>query len=163
MHASIKNVVAIAALISQAAANTVSFHNLGGDQLTLCFVANAGLSTPGPSSIAPGQWLDYNLPNGWAGQFHAARPGKGCGDDPFVIGEVTFQGGAGHTYFDVSAVDSCCDNTGVHYLYPASDTGNNSGCVNFPCNNVYNNPSDPQTKSTDDTHLICQVGAGQSP
>jgi len=51
MHASIINVVAIAALLSQAAANTISFNNLGGDTLTLCFVANAGQWTPDSQSM----------------------------------------------------------------------------------------------------------------
>ncbi|KAN0098698.1 DNase1 protein [Hyaloscypha variabilis] len=160
MHASIMNILALAALVLQATANIITFNNLGSDTLTLCFVANAGEYTPGQSSLGSKQSQDVSLPTGWGGQFHAARPGKGCDDDPFVIGEVNFQGGDGHTYFDVSAIDSCCDNTGDHYLYPASDSGNNSGCVSFPCNNVFNQPNDQQTKSTDDTHLICQVGAG---
>jgi hypothetical protein len=51
MHASIMNILALAALVLQATANIITFNNLGSDTLTLCFVANAGEYTPGQSSL----------------------------------------------------------------------------------------------------------------
>lgn len=42
MHSSLTNFVALAALISQAAANTISFQNVGRDELVFCWYPAAG-------------------------------------------------------------------------------------------------------------------------
>jgi hypothetical protein len=63
MHASIMNIVSLAALVSQATANIITFNNLSGDTLTLCFVANAGQYTPGQSSLYVFFFVDLPPPH----------------------------------------------------------------------------------------------------
>lgn len=78
--------------------------------------------------------------------------------DRSILGEVRFQGWNGMTYFDVSAVDNCCDNDGVRTLRPwKAPKLPVSGCdpARFPCNNAYKKPNDVQTKTTWETGLIC--------
>jgi hypothetical protein len=74
------------------------------------------------------------------------------GGNPYnssIRAEVTFDGYAGATYYDVDAIDNCRDNTGVKWLYPASGAGVHGGCDSFPCDGAYKKWDDIQTRVMD--------------
>src|SRR5690606_1756886 len=96
------------------------------------------------------------FPDGWEGNWYAVCEGKE--DSPGMLGEVAFGGYSGETYFDVSAIVNPDDNNGVKQLWPAESKEPKSGCETFPCDTVYINPDDVQTKSTKETDLICTLG-----
>jgi hypothetical protein len=101
------------------------------------------------------------LPVSWIGSIHAVHAGGGeaaC-DRPTVIAEVTFQGYEGLTWYDVSAVDNCCDDTGVHFLLPEFCKEPVSGCWNFPCENDYfKSPGNGTPHFTGCLDLILLIG-----
>lgn len=49
--------------------------------------------------------------------------------DGTVLAELTFHGFEDKTWYDVSAIDNCCFNDGVHRVYPGDMDGTNSGCT----------------------------------
>jgi hypothetical protein len=53
--------------------------------------------------------------------------------DFFCARRIYFDAYGGQTFYDVEAIDNCCDNSGMKWLYPASGKGVHSGCDKFPC------------------------------
>lgn len=75
-----------------------------------------------------------------------------------MLGEVRFDGFAGATYFDVSAIVNPKDGNGVKMIMPKVGDTPVSGCQSFPCDNAYNHDDDVRTISTPEKELICLVG-----
>lgn len=101
-----------------------------------------------------------NFPFGWSGNWYSVS--EGAADVPGMLGEVTFDGYDGATYFDVSAIVNSNDNQGVKQLFPAGINKPISGCQSFPCANVYRKADDLQTVSTYSKDLICLLGNNQN-
>lgn len=150
----------IVALAALASANSVTFQSLDGINRRIVFTASAG--HPGIPSVWVGgyQTVRVEFPHGWIGNWYSVSQGRP--DVPGMLGEVTFQGWNGMTYFDVSAIVNPNDHEGVQELYPAGQKQPVSGCKNWPCNNAYYMPDDIQTKTTYETDLICTLGRGGS-
>lgn len=78
-----------------------------------------------------------------------------------MLGEVRFNGYAGATYFDVSAIVNPADAEGVKELFPLGKNKPVSGCQKFPCSNAYNHADDVATLSTDENELVCLLGTSK--
>ncbi|PQE06869.1 DNase1 protein [Rutstroemia sp. NJR-2017a BVV2] len=156
------------------ATNTLTFHNLFSTPRLLQFV-------PVPASYAIPKRLipahsSFSISTPlWNGLFKAVAPDTSeHGPETTVIGEVCFDCWQGITFFDVSAIWNCCDNSGVHWMgsvepsasgkgvqelwNQASAKGEISGCRTFPCDGVYNLPDDEQTKSTREDEIMVVLG-----
>ncbi|TGO25838.1 hypothetical protein BPAE_0071g00090 [Botrytis paeoniae] len=134
--------------------NSLQFLSYNANDRTIFFTSNAG-SAEVPSLFVPANSsMDKDavvyFPQGWSGFFKAVLSGENP-DVLKVIGEVTFQGWQGETYYAVSAVQNCCDNSGIRYLAPRLH-GPTSGCLStpFPCTESYSRPGDIQVKSSAD-------------
>lgn len=127
---------------------------------TIRFIPNPGSDKMDDVKAPAGEKLLLEVPNKWSGMFRTfvenpTREG--------VIGEVTFQGWLGLTWYDVSAIDHHYDSTGIHRIYPANRPNDpRSGCMKMPCDGVYLNPDDKQTKSTEGTDLVVEMGVPPS-
>jgi hypothetical protein len=75
-----------------------------------------------------------------------------------MLAEFRFNGFAGATYFDVSAIVNPDDAEGVKMVFPKNSDKPVSGCQTFPCSNAYNRPDDVATLSTDDSELVVLIG-----
>jgi hypothetical protein len=76
--------------------------------------------------------------------------------DHSVVGEATWQGYKGLTYFDVSAVDSK-RNDNIHWLINAGWTLS-SGCDVFPCGDSYTVPGGkPGINSLLARNMVCKL------
>jgi len=145
-------------LSTLASANTVSFTSLDSHDRTVYIHndVNHPQIMDGSVHVPAGASVTVPFTPGWIGMWYAVidgnpDPGKG------MLGEVSFNGYAGMTYFDVSAIDMPDDHSGVHRIWGVGDADNVSGCVNFPCNDAYYHPDDVQTKATAATDLICTL------
>ncbi|CZR56242.1 uncharacterized protein PAC_06130 [Phialocephala subalpina] len=153
-------------LFTLVSANTIKFQNLDSQPREICWYPPQGYPAIHSSVIKPFDSITVGLSgrqddtfiSGIGYQFHPINAGGGEAAcvQPTIVGEITFQGYQGNTYYDISAVDNCCQNNGIHYFYPHNDaSAPHSGCFNFPCGGVYIKPGDPQTKITTwDTDMI---------
>ncbi|KAF7959231.1 hypothetical protein EAE96_002746 [Botrytis aclada] len=154
-------VISIFSFLAPVMGNTLQFISQDTNERTVFFTPNAG-SAELPSFFVPARSVDTNavvhLPQGWSGSFKAVLSGENP-DVPKVTGEITFQGWQGATYYTVSAVQNCCDNSGIRYL-AAEYSGPTSGCIQapFPCTESYSRPGDIQVKSSPDVDFICILG-----
>lgn len=144
------------ALAALAAANSVHFVNQDGTQRTIYFTAQEGLAVLQPLTIGGWRAADQAFPDGWIGNWYSVS--EGAPNVPGMLGEVRFNGYAGDTYFDVSAIVNPSDTNGVKQIFPANSAEPVSGCANFPCNSAYVHSDDVQTQATDDSNLICLLG-----
>lgn len=94
----------------------------------------------------------------WSGSFKAVLSGENP-DSPKITGDITFQGWQGETYYAVSAVQNCCDNSGIRAIAPKVH-GLTSGCIlaPFPCAESYSRLGDIQVKSSADVDFMCLLG-----
>lgn len=146
------------ALVSLASAsNVVHFHNQDSTTRTIYFTANAGLEEIAPLTISGLNTIEnVTFPTGWIGNWYSVS--EGAANVTGMLGEVLFNGYAGATYFDVSAIVNPDDHDGVKIIKPLSSDTPLSGCQTSPCSNEYNEADDVATLSTTDTELICLLG-----
>jgi len=150
----------VSALAAVAAANSVHFINQDSTTRTIVFTAQVPLQKF-PSITIPGfGTADQTFPTGWIGNWYAVS--EGAVDVPGMLGEVRFDGFAGQTYYDVSAIVNAADTNGVKEIFPASTNAPVSGCANFPCAHVYVNSNDVQTQASSDSALVCTLGTAST-
>ncbi|KAE8449557.1 hypothetical protein EG329_007887 [Mollisiaceae sp. DMI_Dod_QoI] len=151
---------AAAALATLASAGTVHFVNQDSTQRTIIFTQNAGLEAI-PELVIPGHsTINQSFPTGWIGNFYSVS--EGATNTPGMLGEVRFDGFAGATYFDVSAIVNPSDTNGVKEIFPLNSNTPISGCQVFPCSNAYNKWDDVATLSTDSSELVCLLGTASN-
>ncbi|TDZ26783.1 hypothetical protein C8034_v004891 [Colletotrichum sidae] len=139
-----------------AAANSVTFDSLDSTDRTIYFVPTAGKQEIDSVSVPAGKQIKVEFPQSWIGNWYAVSAGaeKTTG----MLGEVTFQGWNGMTYFDVSAIVNPNDVHGVKKMWPASAKTPTSGCDLYSCPEAYYLWDDVQTKVTEETDLFCSLG-----
>src|SRR5262245_31534963 len=101
-----------------AAANSVTFINQDDIHRTVVFTASAGHGGVGDVRVPARATVRVELPYSWIGNWWSYN--DGAPRVPGMLGEVTFQGYMGMTYFDVSAIVNPNDHQGVKEMYPAS-------------------------------------------
>lgn len=147
--------------------NALIFQSIDHYGRWVCFVANCeadntehrGEWAVDPVLVPAYAVIRAQIPDTWQGNFHTVADWDNCGNPRAnVIGEITFGGMDGKTWFDVSAVNSHDDNSGVHFM-SSRDWSAYSGCWHFPCPDVFNvwNSKD-QVKNTFDRELVVQIG-----
>ncbi|TVY83170.1 hypothetical protein LSUE1_G004755 [Lachnellula suecica] len=140
-----------------ATAYSITFINRDEKQRTICWFPAAGFPAI-LGTVVPGHSSKHvSMPGAWNGSWRTIFDG-GNPSESSIRGEVTFNGFVGDTYYDVEAIDNCCDNSGVKWLYPASGNGVHSGCNTFPCDGAYKKWDDIQTQSTSEKDLVCEIG-----
>jgi len=143
-------------LVDLASANTVTFVNQDPTQRTIIFTPNEDLESISPLVVPGYESQIATFPTAWVGNFYSVS--QGAEPVPGMLGEVGFNGYAGNTYFDVSAIVNPNDNQGVKELFPKNLNTPLSGCQTFPCSNAYNKPNDIATLSTSECDLVCLIG-----
>ncbi|RSL69510.1 hypothetical protein CEP54_002339 [Fusarium duplospermum] len=152
-------IMAFVASATYAAAAQVTFKTLDNKVRTVYFTSDPGYPNIDPVVVSNKEDTTVQFPDKYIGNYWAViEGGKNTGTG--MLGEVTFGGWMGKTYFDVSAIVVPGDKNNVKQMYPAKSMTPDSGCEEFPCNNAYYEPNDEQTKVTDETHLITTLGAG---
>ncbi|KAM3070176.1 hypothetical protein ACMFMG_003785 [Clarireedia jacksonii] len=98
------------------ATNTLTFHNLFPTPRLLQFIPVSS-SYAIPQRLIPAHsTLSISTPL-WNGFFKAVSPDTPeHGPENSIVGEVCFECWQGITFFDVSAIWNCCDNSGVHWM-----------------------------------------------
>jgi hypothetical protein len=160
----------IAALAAMAAAmvsatNTITFVNQDETTRTIIFTPSIGHEAVSSVTIAGDATKVVTIPNAWIGNWYSVS--EGAANVPGMLGEVTFQGWDGITYFDVSAIVNPNDINGVKEMFVASEMKSTvktliSGCAVFPCNTAYYAPNDIQTATTTETDLVCTLGGSST-
>jgi len=152
----IVSLLASLASVAQAQNNIVTFRSLDDIDRTVHFTANSGLDQPPSVQVPAGHSVDVTFPSGWAGNAYAIH--NGAPNTPGMLAEITFNAWGGNTFFDVSAIVKPDDKDNISELFPFDEPGTPvSGCAVFPCNDAYYQAQDDQTKSTDQTHLVCTL------
>ncbi|KAK0651915.1 hypothetical protein B0T16DRAFT_291724, partial [Cercophora newfieldiana] len=148
----------LTAATAVAAQNRVTFRNQDSIHRTVYFTASAGKEYVPPVRVKGKQKVTVNIPHQWVGNYYAVQDGQP--NVPGMLGELTFQGWEGKTYFDVSAIVNAYDGHNVKMMWPAQGEKPDSGCESYevPCPNAYNYPNDKQTKVTYETHIISTLG-----
>lgn len=147
-------------------ANSVSFRSQDSTSRTIIFTPSLPSaqkpegSPPKDNLVVPGNAeVTIDFADGWEGMWFSVSEGVSLENvTPGMLGEVTFNGNGGRTFYDVSAIDGPGDHVGVKQLWPKTEEGKKSGCEVFPCNTVYYHPDDVQTQVTTDHDLICTLG-----
>ncbi|KAF7554221.1 hypothetical protein G7Z17_g3085 [Cylindrodendrum hubeiense] len=152
--------LAFAATVSTVAANTVTFWTLDDATRTIIFTPSAGHAEIESITVNHKKNTTVTFPEGYIGNYYAVQEGATAA--PGMLGEVTFNGWNGLTYFDVSAIVNPADHDNVKQMWPASALEPMSGCEVFPCNNAYYLPDDVQTKVTEEVDLISTLGVGSA-
>ncbi|KAF7882019.1 uncharacterized protein EAF01_011799 [Botrytis porri] len=156
-------------LLSLTTSHTLTFQNLFSSPRLIIFTPNSDSYSIPPQTVAPSQLLSLSVPD-WSGNFKAVDPDlydiEHPGLEKYILGEVCFGCWQDITFFYVSAIWNCCDNEGVHWMWGYDDDRNRtgegeyeptredaiegdiSGCERFPCEEVYNESDDVQTKTT---------------
>ncbi|KAK4204340.1 hypothetical protein QBC40DRAFT_165156 [Triangularia verruculosa] len=139
----------------------VTFINQDGKHRTIVFTPSVPHKQIKPVRVPAHQEVTVGFPHGWIGNWWSVTDGKEW--VPGMLGEVTFNGYMGLTYFDVSAIVNNKDTNGVKMMWPYKSAWPTSGCDKFSCGNEYTFPDEVQTKTTDEDHLMCSLGDGVSP
>ena len=150
--------VAIPFIVKAAYAASMTFWTLDELQRTVHFTANFGYAHPAPVEVNNQQNVTVAFEDGFGGNFYAVQAGQQ--NIPGMLGEVSFSGWAGLTYFDVSAIVAPNDTNNIKQIWPTKSGWPISGCETFPCNNCYRLPDDNQTKTTLELDLISTLGTG---
>lgn len=161
----ITKLATLAMAAATVSANTVTFVNQDSTTRQVVFTPSSGHESISTVTVAGSASQVVTIPESWIGNWYAVADGSSSGAG--MLGEVTFQGWQGLTYFDVSAIVNAADITGVKQIYPASQATLSikttvSGCEVFPCNSAYYSPDDIQTVTTTETDLICTLGTSSS-
>ncbi|TGO35683.1 hypothetical protein BHYA_0150g00310 [Botrytis hyacinthi] len=144
-------VIFIFSFLAPVMGNSLQFLSQDNTERTIFFTPNAG-SAEVPSFFVPAVSVNgmavVQFPQGWSGSLKAVLSGE-IPNVPKITGEITFQGWQGETYYAVSAVQNCCDNSGIRVLAPKVH-GLASGCIiaPFPCTESYSRPGNIQVKSS---------------
>lgn len=149
--------LALAAAASSVVANTVTFWTLDDATRTIYFTPSSGHEIDSVTVNAKKN-TTVTFPDGYIGNYYAIQ--EGDTKAPGMLGEVTFGGWNGLTYFDVSAIVNAADHNNVKQMWPKNAMQPMSGCEVFPCNNAYYLPDDVQTKVTEELDLISTLGEG---
>jgi len=147
---------AATALATLASANSVHFVNQDSTARTIYFTAQEDLEAISKLEIKGLGTANQTFPTGWIGNFYSVS--DGAANVPGMLGELRFDGYAGATYFDVSAIVNPLDHDGVKEIFPLNSNTPVSGCQIFPCDNAYNLPDDVATQATDSSELIVLIG-----
>ncbi|KAK0674141.1 hypothetical protein QBC41DRAFT_333170 [Cercophora samala] len=139
----------------------VTFLNQDHKHRTIVFTPSVPHKKIEPLRVPAHQEVTQSFPHGWVGNWWSVTDGKPW--VPGMLGEVTFNGYMGLTYFDVSAIVNNKDTNGVKMMWPRKSASSTSGCDHFSCGNEYTYPDEEQTKTTDEDHLMCTLGDGISP
>jgi len=150
------SIFAAFALATLTSAGSVHFVNQDNTQRTIIFTQNAGLESIPELVIAGMATANQTFPTGWTGNWFSVSEGKER--VPGMLGEVRFDGFAGASYFDVSAIVNPDDSEGVKMIFPLHSSIPVSGCQTFPCSNAYNKWDDVATLSSDGSELVCLLG-----
>ncbi|KAF4972476.1 hypothetical protein FZEAL_9587 [Fusarium zealandicum] len=156
-----KFTTALMSLVASAAyvaAAQVTFMTLDDKTRTIHFDSDIGYDKIESVTVSSAEKTTVQFPDQYIGNFYAVE--EGGARTPGMLGEVTFGGWLGKTYFDVSAIVNPKDHDGVKQMWPASSQSPMSGCEVFPCDNCYWLPDDVQTKVTHETHIITTLGSG---
>lgn len=153
--------VGLIASATYAAAASVTFVTLDDKERTIIFTPDPGFEGPESVTVSSAKEVTVDFPDKYIGNFYAVQ--KGHEDKPGMLGEVTFGGWNGKTYFDVSAIVDPNDKNNVKQMWPKTGASPMSGCEQFPCDNAYWLPDDVQTKVTEEVDLITTLGSGASP
>ncbi|KAF6787096.1 DNase1 protein [Colletotrichum musicola] len=140
-----------------AATNSITFKSLDDDSRTVYFVPSIGHEEIEKLKLDGHAATKVEFPQGWIGNWFSVT--EGAEVKPGMLGEVTFNGWNGMTYFDVSAIVNPGDHAGVKMMYPLESKTPTSGCDNYPCpDKAYYQWDDVQTRVTDETELVCTFG-----
>lgn len=139
-------------------AATVTFWTLDDAQRTIYFTPSAGYAATAPVVVNNKENTTVEFPNQYIGNYYAVIDGEL--NVPGMLGELTFGGWEGKTYFDVSAIVSPHDKNNVKQMWPAVAKTPMSGCEEFPCDNCYWLSGDVQTKVTPEIDLVSTLGQG---
>ncbi|EKD14747.1 uncharacterized protein L3040_002824 [Drepanopeziza brunnea f. sp. 'multigermtubi'] len=137
-------------------AGTIHFVNQDDTDRTIYFTPNEGGEEIDELEIAGLETVEQDFPEAWVGNFYSVSEDED--NVPGMLGEVRFDGFAGQTYFDVSAIVNPEDDEGVKMLFPLLSPTPLSGCQTFPCDNAYNKWDDVRTLSTPESALVCLIG-----
>ncbi|KAH6892286.1 hypothetical protein B0T10DRAFT_292315 [Thelonectria olida] len=152
-----KTLLALAAAVSSVAAGTVTFKTLDDKVRTVVFTPSEGHPQIESVTVSSKEDTTVTFPESYIGNFIALQQGESYQNG--MLGEVTFGGWEGKTYFDVSAIVNATDKHNVKQMWPASAKTPISGCEVFPCNNAYYVFNDVQTKVTEEVDLITTLGS----
>ncbi|KAK7409589.1 hypothetical protein QQX98_008251 [Neonectria punicea] len=152
--------LALAATASSVVANTVTFWTLDDATRTIYFTPSEGHVEIESVTVNAEKNTTVAFPDGYIGNYYAVQEGET--NAPGMLGEVTFGGWNGLTYFDVSAIVNAADHNNVKQMWPKKAMQPMSGCEVFPCNNAYYLFDDVQTKVTDELDLISTLGEGSA-
>jgi len=89
-----------------------------------------------PCHRGPSVTANQTMPDSWIGNLFSVN--EGAAIVPGMLAEFRFNGFAGATYFDVSAIVNPDDTEGVKMVFPKNNNSPISGCQTFPCSNAYN-------------------------
>lgn len=150
----------LVAAATAANAATVTFWTLDDVQRTVYFTPSVGNAEIAPVNCDNTKNVTVTFPDNYIGNFNAVTQGQPKTDG--MLGEVTFGGYAGKTFFDVSAIVNAADKNNVKQMWPKGALAPMSGCVVFPCPDAYYLPDDVQTKVTDSVDLMTTLGSGST-
>jgi hypothetical protein len=139
------------------AANTVTFVPKDDQPRRVVFTPSVPHDNIPDAKVGGDGNVTVNFPEGWIGNWYAVDEDSQDAEHG-MLGEVTFNGNNGFTYFDVSAIVDPSDHGGVREIFPAEAREPTSGCSEFPCDNAYYKWDDVQTKVTAETDLVCTLG-----
>jgi len=139
-----------------AAENIVEFVNQDSTTRSVVFTAATGSEAIQTLEIKGYSLQNVTFPQGWNGNWWSMS--EGAAYETGMLAEVAWNAYDGITFFDVSAIVNPKDNVGVKMLFPKISASPLSGCQEFPCDNVYNQPDDHQTLSTSESTLVCLLG-----
>jgi len=151
-----KTLSLLAAATVALAQNQLTFISQDDLHRTVYFTPSDGYEWLKPVRVEGWRQVSTSVPQGWIGNYYSITDGKH--NKPGMLGEVTFQGWEGKTYFDVSAIVDDGDHNGVKVMYPAVAKEPTSGCERYPCGNAYYQPNDKQTKVTQESHIVTTLG-----
>ncbi|KAM0665760.1 hypothetical protein ACQRIT_001504 [Beauveria bassiana] len=161
-----KTLFGLAASAAAVSANSITFFTLDNLERTIYFVPSPGSPQMDPVTVNNNEKTKVEFAHGFTGMFYAVQKGEPNKDG--IIGEVRFDGDEGKTYFDVSAIDHPEDKNNIKQMYALDAQGNAltnepmSGCEEHPCDNVYHQPDDVQTKVTKYQDLMTTLGSGST-
>lgn len=147
--------LALVAAAASVVANTVTFVTLDDVTRTIYFTSSNGFELD-PVTVSNAKQTTVTFPDSYIGNFYAVK--DGAENTPGMLGEVTFGGWNGATYFDVSAIVNPNDKDNVKQMWPVNSKNPISGCEDFPCNSAYYAADDVQTQVTDEVDLITTLG-----
>jgi len=148
--------VAATGLASMASANSLKFVNSDSTDRYVVLTAQAGLQEYEPVFVPGNQNVTQEIETGWIGNAYSYNKGEDI--VPGILAEFRFDGFAGQTYYDVSAIVAPTATEGVMLVYPADSKAPKSGCITFTCDNQYNAWNDVQTMSAPDNDIVVVLG-----